>query len=232
MNRWTKYAKSGFYIEKTESENETLKAHAAPLSRKTTSLALKCSVSKPLLDDLEKALDKLDLEADDSLNKMRENDVPLVSNNCGNDKINGSISFRVPQVVKGAKNKRAKSVVEKKTGKKKKTSQKKGEEISIMEEHGDGGVDPNQLTGVKAGSISTIAPTLANDLYGQSLTIAVPLIRGSYDNVTMTTFINDLHGQPSTMDAPLIQGGYTNLILGVQQDATLSSAARKLHFHE
>jgi len=50
----------------------------------------------------------------------------LVSNNCGNDKVNGSISFRVPQVVKGAKNKRAKSVVEKKIGKKKKTSQKKG----------------------------------------------------------------------------------------------------------
>ncbi|WVZ82159.1 hypothetical protein U9M48_029452 [Paspalum notatum var. saurae] len=80
MNRWTKYAKRGFCIEKIESENETLKTHAARLSRKATSLALKCSMSKPLLDDLEKALDKLNLEADDSLNKMQENEVPLVSN--------------------------------------------------------------------------------------------------------------------------------------------------------
>ncbi|WVZ99054.1 hypothetical protein U9M48_044408, partial [Paspalum notatum var. saurae] len=86
MNRWTKYAKRGFYIEKTESENETLKTHAARLSRKATSLALKCSVSKPLLDDLEKTLDKLDLEADDSLNKMQENEVPLVSNDPANYK--------------------------------------------------------------------------------------------------------------------------------------------------
>ncbi|KAJ1266146.1 hypothetical protein BS78_08G128500 [Paspalum vaginatum] len=29
---------------------------------------------------------------------------------------------------------------------------------------------------------------------------------------------------------PLIQGGYTSLLLGVQQDATLSSSVRKLHF--
>jgi len=86
--------------------------------------------------------------------------------------------------------------------------------------------------GVNASSISTIAPTFANDLYGQSSTMVVPLIRGGYDNATMPTFVNDFQGQPATMDAPLIQGGYTNLILGVQQDATLSSSARKLHFHE
>jgi hypothetical protein len=56
-----------------------LKSYAARLSRMATSLALKCSVSKPLLDDLEKALQKLDLEADNSLINMRENDVPVVS---------------------------------------------------------------------------------------------------------------------------------------------------------
>jgi hypothetical protein len=44
----------------------------------TTSLALKCSMSKPLLDDLEKALQKLDLETDESPSNMREIDVPLV----------------------------------------------------------------------------------------------------------------------------------------------------------
>jgi hypothetical protein len=123
LNRWTKYAKRGFYIEK-KSENENMKAHVARLSQKATSLALKSSVSKPLLDELEKALDKLDLEADDSLSKMRENEGPLVSNECGKDTVSGTISFRVPRVVKDAKVKQAKNIVEKKEGKKK--SQKKG----------------------------------------------------------------------------------------------------------
>ncbi|KAJ1261309.1 hypothetical protein BS78_09G019100, partial [Paspalum vaginatum] len=113
-------------------------------------------------------LDKLDLEADDSLNKMLENDVPLVSNNCGNDKINGSISFGVPQVVKGAKNKRAKSVVEKKTGKKKKTSQKKG---------------TNTIHYTIRGSYDNVTmPTFINDLHGQPSTMDAPLIQGGYTN--------------------------------------------------
>lgn len=95
-----------------------MKAHAARLSQKATSLALKCSLSKPLLNELEKALDKLDLEADDSLSKMRESEVevPLVSDECGTGTGNGTISFRVPQAVKGAKSKRAKNVVEKNAG--------------------------------------------------------------------------------------------------------------------
>jgi hypothetical protein len=41
------------------------------LSRKATSLALKCSMSKSLLDELEKALDKLDLDANGSLSKIQ-----------------------------------------------------------------------------------------------------------------------------------------------------------------
>ncbi|KAJ1284936.1 hypothetical protein BS78_03G243500 [Paspalum vaginatum] len=126
MNRWTQYAKRGFYIEKKGSENENLKAHAARVSRKATSLALKCSVSKPLLRDLEKALDKLDLEADDSLSKIREKEFHVVLNDCGTDKVNGSISFRVPEVIKGAKTKRAKSIVEKKAEDRRKSSKKKG----------------------------------------------------------------------------------------------------------
>ncbi|WVZ87423.1 hypothetical protein U9M48_034059, partial [Paspalum notatum var. saurae] len=147
LNRWTKYAKRGFYIEKKESEIENLKAHAACLSRKATSLALKCSVSKSLLDELEKALDKLDLEADDSLSKMRENEVPHVPNDHGTDTVSGTVSFRVPHVVKGAKNKRSKNVVEKKSGKKRKSSQKKGEETNSTPEKEDKGADPKQLIG-------------------------------------------------------------------------------------
>jgi hypothetical protein len=42
------------------------------------------------------------------------------------DIVNNKISFRVPHVVKGAKSKRAKNVVEKKTRKKNKGSHEKG----------------------------------------------------------------------------------------------------------
>ena len=108
LNRWTKYAKRGFYIEKQESEKESLNTRAARISRKATSLALKCSLSKELLDDLENAIDKLDLEADNSISKMQEknDEVPLVSASCATDTFNGKISFRIPKVVKGPKNKR------------------------------------------------------------------------------------------------------------------------------
>jgi hypothetical protein len=118
--------KRDFHIDKKESEKGNSKAHAARLSRMATSLALKCSVSIPLLDELEKALHKLELEAHDSLRKMQENDVPMVSTDGTVGTVNSTISFRVPQVVKGAKSKRANNVVEKKKRKKKKNSQEKG----------------------------------------------------------------------------------------------------------
>jgi hypothetical protein len=71
-----------------------------------TSLALKCSASEPLLDNLEKSLEKWEVEADQSLNKMRENEVPLInSNDHVTDIENSTISFRVPHVVKGPKSK-------------------------------------------------------------------------------------------------------------------------------
>jgi hypothetical protein len=91
-----------------------------------TSLALKCSVSKSLVEDLEKALLKLDLEEDNSLSNMRENEGNVVSIYPGMDVVNKKVSFRVPQVVKGAKSKRAKNIVEKKTRKKKKSCHEKG----------------------------------------------------------------------------------------------------------
>jgi hypothetical protein len=42
------------------------------------------------------------------------------------DVVNKKVSFRVPQVVKDAKSKRAKNIVEKKTRKKKKSCHEKG----------------------------------------------------------------------------------------------------------
>ena len=128
LNTWTKYAKRGFYIEKQGSDTGNLKTQAARISRKATSVALKCSTVKELLDDLEKAIDKLDLEADNSLSKMKEksNEVPLVSTECVAETLKGIVSFRVPPVVKGAKSKRSKISLERKKGKKKKNSNKKG----------------------------------------------------------------------------------------------------------
>jgi len=127
LNRWTKYAKRGFYIEKQGAEKKNMKTHAARISRKATSLALKCSVSKQLLVHLEKAVDNLVLEVDNSLSKEPEktDEVPLVSTNCDTNTLKGSISFRVPWVVKSAKTKRLQSAVEKNTKKKKKRSAKK-----------------------------------------------------------------------------------------------------------
>jgi hypothetical protein len=81
LHRWTKYAKRGLYIDKKEV-------------RMKTSLALSCSVSKPLLDDLEKTLQMLNLEANDSLSNMREN-VPVISNDSAIDIVNNTISFTV-----------------------------------------------------------------------------------------------------------------------------------------
>jgi hypothetical protein len=62
LPRWTKYAKTGFYIEKQGTEKEDLKTQAALISRQATSLALKCSPSKQLLDKLQKALHSLNLQ--------------------------------------------------------------------------------------------------------------------------------------------------------------------------
>jgi hypothetical protein len=79
LNRWTKYAKRGFYTEKQGSENESLKTHDARVARKATSIALKCSLYKELLVDLENAINKLALEVDNFVSKMQDKDseIPL-----------------------------------------------------------------------------------------------------------------------------------------------------------
>jgi hypothetical protein len=115
LNRWTKYAKMILYW-KNQIGNENLKTHAARLSWMETSLALKCSWSKTLLDGLERAFQRLELEAH----------VPVLSNDPATTyRVNSTISFRVPHVVEGAKTKRARTIVEKNTKKKKKSSQEK-----------------------------------------------------------------------------------------------------------
>lgn len=129
MGRWTKYVKIGFYVDKQESGSESNKTWAARISRMATSIALKCSLSKELLHDLEKGMKKLDLEADASLSKMKEksDEVSPVSTDCTMDSLKGKISFKIPHIVKGTKKKRTTNIPEKNTGKKKKSAKKKGD---------------------------------------------------------------------------------------------------------
>ena len=55
-----------------------------------------------------------------------------------------------------------------------------------------------------------------------------PFLQDGHDNSTMTHF--NLIPEPSTMAAPSIPGGYTSLLMGVDQDATMQTVVRKLHF--
>jgi hypothetical protein len=85
-------------------------------------------VSKELLDDLEKTIDKLDLEADNSLSKVQEksSEVPLFLTGCATYVLADKLSFKVPRVVRGPKNKRGTISLKKRKGKKKKSATKKG----------------------------------------------------------------------------------------------------------
>jgi uncharacterized protein YabN with tetrapyrrole methylase and pyrophosphatase domain len=74
---------------------------------------------------------KLDLHVDTSLSKIRENEGYIVSIEPVMDIVNNNVIFRVPQVVKGAKSKQAKNIVEKKTRNKKKSCHQKGTHCSM-----------------------------------------------------------------------------------------------------
>jgi hypothetical protein len=95
LNGWTKYVKREFFVEKHGIKKENLTTQDARISRKATSIALKCSLFKELLDDLENTIDKLDLDADNSILKVQEKDnkVPPVSAYCSSDTLIGKISL-------------------------------------------------------------------------------------------------------------------------------------------
>jgi hypothetical protein len=85
-----------------------------------------------------------------------------------------------------------------------------------------------------AGTIAnnTAMPMFANQVQGQSSAMAPPFIQGGQANATMSLSASDMYGSSSNISAPFFQGGLTGLLLGVEQDATLSKSARKLHFNE
>ena len=87
-----------------------------------------------------------------------------------------------------------------------------------------------QDVGTGSIDVSSTVPNFRNDVYGQSSSMDAPLIQDGVTNAAIPTFANDVYGQPSAMYAPFIQGEYTSLLLGVHQDATLSSSAKQLHF--
>jgi hypothetical protein len=57
-----------------------------------------------------------------------------------------------------------------------------------------------------------------------------PLIQGRTGNATMPTVATDVYAQSSAIFGPPIQGGLTSLLLGVEQEAKLSTTARQLYF--
>jgi len=80
-----------------KEDSMKLQEHKLRISRNATSIALKCSFSKDLLDDLERAIDKLGQEADNSLSQ-RPTQPSGVSHSCieyAGDMLKGKISTRV-----------------------------------------------------------------------------------------------------------------------------------------
>jgi len=67
--------------------------------------------------------------------------------------------------------------------------------------------------------------------------MAAPFMQGGYANSTMPIMaaastmphLNSI-ANPSGMATPYIPRGYTSLLFGVDQDATMQTAVRKLHF--
>ncbi|XP_010229807.1 protein FAR1-RELATED SEQUENCE 5-like [Brachypodium distachyon] len=96
-------------------------------------LSVSCSCRRyeskeELLEELEKAIDMLDQEADDSLSQRRPakpQSVHMNSSESAQDITNANISFKVPQAIKGPLVKRAKDPLEKTGTKKQKTGTKK-----------------------------------------------------------------------------------------------------------
>ena len=115
LNRWTKYAKKGLPSHKAPVNMESLQARCAHISRNTISLALKCAVSKDVVDHLENGIQKLASEVEDLLSKINldSGELPHCALECTEDVAKTRISFRVPPHQKGATVKRSKSVLDK-----------------------------------------------------------------------------------------------------------------------
>lgn len=74
-----------------------------------------------------------------------------------------------------------------------------------------------------------IAPFVQGGYANSTMPIlAAPFVQSGYANSTMPHF-NSI-GNPSGMPTTYIPGGYTSLLFGVDQDATMQTAIRKLQF--
>lgn len=148
-----------------------MKTQAALLSRQATSLALKCSSSKQLLSKLQKAMHDLNLEADTYLSEMHEksNEIPPIQNECVREPLNGVISFKIPQVIKGPKKTRIKNVVEQNTENKKKKGAQKGERLEHNDlQTRDEPAEPNQIIDFNVGASSAMDAAFVQGGYANS----------------------------------------------------------------
>jgi hypothetical protein len=74
LNRWTKYAKRGSFSNNKQHQHDDLAAQSALLSRKMILVALKCAVSKKVLQHFHDGFDKLTLEVDNLLSQVNLNE--------------------------------------------------------------------------------------------------------------------------------------------------------------
>jgi hypothetical protein len=103
LSRWTKYAKRGSFSNNKQHQHDDLATHSALLSRKMISVALKCAVSKKVLQHLDDGFDKLTLEVDNLLSQVNLNkkEAPQCFLKCTQEVAKERISFRVPPHIKG-----------------------------------------------------------------------------------------------------------------------------------
>ena len=95
------------------------------------SVALKCAVSKKVLQHLDDGFDKLTLEVDNLLSQinLNEKEAPQCFLKCTQEVAEERISFRVPPHIKGPTLKRSKNVLE---GRKKNLQLKRMEERKML----------------------------------------------------------------------------------------------------
>lgn len=70
----------------------------------------------------------------------------------------------------------------------------------------------------------------AAEEFGQPSTMDDPLIEARTRNATVPSVATNVYAESSALTGPPIQGGLTRLLLGVEQEAKLSTTARHLYF--
>ncbi|XP_062201370.1 protein FAR1-RELATED SEQUENCE 9-like [Phragmites australis] len=206
-SRWTKYAKRGIFSCHKQCQSDNLSSQSALLSRKMISVALKCAVSKKVLQHLDDGFDKLTVEVENLLSQvnLNEKEAPQYFLECTKEVAEARISFKVPPHKGGPTLKRKKNVLE--GGKKNAAKNTRKKE------------DPRQSSNKNLSGTSQQSELVQGPFNSNATATAAPLM------------INNMmpFGDNSMMFVPPIGGEFTNLLLQAQHEVP---ASRRLHFDE